>query len=57
MQGNPALDLQNGTITFNVSIISNASAIKFGDGVARSTYNRAVNTSHNASRFAKVRVS
>ncbi len=49
-QGNPVLDLQNGTVTFNVSIISSASALKFSDGVARTTYNKAA----NPNQFAKV---
>ena len=57
-QGNPALDLQSGTITLNVSIISQASALKFSDGVSHSTYNRALNATgsngRSPSRFAKV---
>jgi hypothetical protein len=42
-----------------VSIISGAAGLKFSDGVARSTYNKALTASsgngRSASRFAKVR--
>ncbi len=50
VQGNPALDLQNGTVTFNVSVITDSSAIKFSDGVARLTWHKAA----NPNQYAKV---
>ena len=53
MQGNPDLDLANGTITFNVSIISQASQLKFSDGVAHESYEKAVNSTRD--KYAQVR--
>ena len=50
VQGNPVLDLQNGTVSFNVSVITDPKAIKFSDGVARLTYSKAA----NPNQYAKV---
>ena len=52
MQGTPALDLQNGTVTFNVSVIADPKSIKFSDGIARQTYNKAA----HPNTYAKVLV-
>ena len=50
VQGNPVLDLQNGTVTLNVTVISDPKSIKFSDGIARLTYNKAA----NPNQYAKV---
>lgn len=53
MQALPVFDPLAGTLTFNVTIVSDPKYIKFPDGIARLTYAKAV----TPSAYARVRVS
>ena len=51
MQGAPVYDYPSSTLTLNITVISDPSALKFRDGIARQTYQNAL----NPNQFAKVR--
>lgn len=51
MQALPVFDPLAGTLTFNVTIVSDPKYIKFPDGIARLTYAKAV----TPNAFARVR--
>ena len=52
MQGAPVYDYPSSILTLNITVISDPSSLKFSDGIARKTYQNAL----NPNQFAKVRV-
>ena len=51
VQGAPQYDYPSSTLILNITVISDPSVLKFSDGIARQTYQNAL----NPNQFAKVR--